>query len=97
MRDFPLDVAKPDVSARFSSGCCKAGCQFSTLRGYFMQRDALGHRGYQMIQKIIRNDKIDGVEIDRNLTVNDSFGQSVIWLTSEQFNGELRTSGAGVS
>jgi hypothetical protein len=62
-----------------------------------MQRDALGHRGYQMIQKIIRNDKIDGVEIDRNLTVNDSFGQSVIWLTSEQFNGELRTSGAGVS
>ena len=55
------------------------------------------HRGYQMIQKIIRNDKIDGVEIDRNLTVNDSFGQSVLWLTSEQFNGELRTSGAGVS
>jgi Domain of unknown function (DUF1906) len=43
---------------------------------------------HQMIQKIIRNDRIDGVEIDRNLTVNDSFGQSVLWLTSEQFNGE---------
>src|SRR6516164_4187109 len=25
--------------ARFSSGYCKARCQFSTLRGYFMQRD----------------------------------------------------------
>ena len=39
------------------------------------------HRGYQVIQKIIRHDKIDGVEIDRNLTVNDNFGQSVLWLT----------------
>jgi hypothetical protein len=50
------------------------------------------HRGYQLIQKIIRHDKIDGVEIDRNLTVNDNFGQSVLWLASKQFNAELRTS-----
>jgi hypothetical protein len=38
------------------------------------------HRSYQLIQKIIRNDNIDGVDIDRNLTVNDNFGQSVLWL-----------------
>ena len=38
------------------------------------------HRGYQLIQKIIRGDKIGGVEIDRNLTVNDNFDQSVLWL-----------------
>jgi len=44
------------------------------------------HRGYQLIQKIIRNDKIDGVEIDRNLTVNDNFGQSVLWLASKQLD-----------
>jgi hypothetical protein len=50
------------------------------------------HRGYQLIQKIIRNDEIDGVEIDRNLTVNDNFGQSVLWLASKQFDAELRTS-----
>jgi hypothetical protein len=31
------------------------------------------HRGYQLIQTIIRNDKIDGVAIDRNLTKNDNF------------------------
>ena len=49
------------------------------------------HRGYQLIQKIIRNDEIDGVEIDRNLTVNDNFGQSVLWLASKQFNAGLRT------
>jgi hypothetical protein len=50
------------------------------------------HRGYQLIQKIIKNDKIDGVEIDRNLTVNDNFGQSVLWLAAKQFNTELQTS-----
>jgi hypothetical protein len=44
------------------------------------------HRGYQLIQKIIRHDKIDGIEIDRNLTVNDNFGQSVLWLASKQFD-----------
>jgi hypothetical protein len=50
------------------------------------------HRGYQLIQKIIRNDQIDGVEIDRNLTLNDNFGQSVLWLAAKQFNAELQTS-----
>ena len=40
------------------------------------------HRGYQLIQTIIRNDKIDGVSIDRNLTKNDSFGSSVLWLST---------------
>ena len=50
------------------------------------------HRGYQLIQKIIRHDKVDGVEIDRNLTVNDNFGQSVLWLASKPFNAELRIS-----
>jgi hypothetical protein len=44
------------------------------------------HRGYQLIQKIIRNDKIDGIEIDRDLRVNDNFGQSVLWLASKQFD-----------
>jgi hypothetical protein len=44
------------------------------------------HRGYQLIQKIIRNDKINGTDIDRNLTVNDNFGQSVLWFASKQFN-----------
>jgi hypothetical protein len=39
------------------------------------------HRGYQLIQTIIRNDKIDGVAIDRNLTKNDDFGGSVLWLS----------------
>ena len=39
------------------------------------------HRGYQMIQKIIPNDKVDGVEIDRNVTQNDRFGDAVQWLT----------------
>jgi len=40
------------------------------------------HRGYQLIQTIIRNDKIDGVAIDRNLTKNDSFGSAVLWLST---------------
>jgi hypothetical protein len=39
-----------------------------------------------------RNDKIEGVEIDRNLTLNDNFGQSVLWLASEQFDPKLQTS-----
>lgn len=37
-------------------------------------------RGYQMIQKIIARDKIDGVEIDRNLTQTDAMGDAVQWL-----------------
>ncbi|MEA2818392.1 MAG: hypothetical protein QOJ86_396 [Bradyrhizobium sp.] len=34
-------------------------------------------RGYQMIQKIIANDKVGGVSIDRNLTQTDAFGDTV--------------------
>jgi hypothetical protein len=41
------------------------------------------HRGYQLIQKIIRGDNVSGIEIDRNLTVNDNFGQSVLWLSQK--------------
>jgi hypothetical protein len=40
------------------------------------------HRGYQLVQSIIRNDKIDGVAIDRNLTKSDNFGGSVLWLST---------------
>jgi len=40
------------------------------------------HRGYQLIQSIIRNDMIDDVAIDRNLTKNDNFGGSVLWLSA---------------
>jgi hypothetical protein len=36
------------------------------------------HRGYQLVQSIIRHDKIDGVAIDRNLTKSDNFGGSVL-------------------
>jgi hypothetical protein len=31
---------------------------------------------------VIRNDKVDGVAMDRNLTQNDSFGSSVLWLST---------------
>ena len=41
------------------------------------------HRGYQLIQKIIRHDTVGGVEIDRDLTQNDNFGQAVLWLSPE--------------
>ncbi|HEV7879435.1 DUF1906 domain-containing protein [Bradyrhizobium sp.] len=37
-------------------------------------------RGYQLIQKIIKDDEVGGVEIDRNLTQNDAFGDAVQWL-----------------
>jgi hypothetical protein len=37
-------------------------------------------RDYQMIQKIIKNDKMDGVSIDRDLTGTDNFGGAVQWL-----------------
>ena len=40
------------------------------------------HRGYQLIQTIIRSDKIDGVAIDRNLTKNDDFGGTALWLSA---------------
>jgi hypothetical protein len=39
-------------------------------------------RGYQMIQKIIANDTVGGVEIDRNLTQTDGFGGAVQWLAT---------------
>jgi len=35
------------------------------------------HRGYQMIQKIIAGDKINGIGIDRNVTQNDELGNAV--------------------
>jgi len=41
------------------------------------------HRSYQLIQKIIRGDNVGGIDIDRNLTVNDNFGQSVLWLSQK--------------
>jgi hypothetical protein len=39
-------------------------------------------RGYQMIQKIIPNDMVGGVGIDRNLTQTDAFGDAVQWLAT---------------
>jgi hypothetical protein len=39
-------------------------------------------RGYQMIQKIIANDKVGGVSIDRNLTQTDAFGDTVQLLAT---------------
>lgn len=41
---------------------------------------AIPQRGYQMIQKIIANDKINGIPIDRNVTQNDALGDAVQWL-----------------
>lgn len=38
-------------------------------------------RGYCMIQRIKQNDKVGGVEIDRNLTQADGFGNTPFWLT----------------
>ena len=39
-------------------------------------------RGYQLIQRITaKPDKVSGIEIDRDLTVTDSFGDSVVWLS----------------
>ena len=35
-----------------------------------------------IIQTIIRNDKIEGLAIDRDLTKNDNFGGSVLWLST---------------
>jgi len=35
------------------------------------------HRGYQMIQRIVPGDVVAGVEIDRNLTIDDGFGDAV--------------------
>jgi hypothetical protein len=38
------------------------------------------HRGYQLVQRIVRGDAPFGVEIDRNVTKNDAFGSAVVWL-----------------
>lgn len=37
-------------------------------------------RGYQMVQRIIQNDIVNGIEIDRNVTRTDGFGDTVFWL-----------------
>ena len=41
---------------------------------------ALPERGYQMSQRIVAGDVVNGIEIDRNLTKTDSFGGAVLWL-----------------
>lgn len=38
------------------------------------------NRGYQMLQTIEPNDVVAGIAIDRNVTVADGFGNSVVWL-----------------
>lgn len=37
-------------------------------------------RGYQMVQRIVAGDVVAGIEIDRNLTMTDQLGGSVLWL-----------------
>ena len=39
------------------------------------------HRGYQMIQRILKKDVVATVAIDRNVTRTDDFGDAVQWLT----------------
>jgi len=41
---------------------------------------AIPERGYCMVQRIVAGDKVGGVEIDRNVTKVDGFGNSPIWL-----------------
>jgi hypothetical protein len=38
------------------------------------------HRGYQMKQRIVNDDKPFGVEIDRNVAMNDSFGEGALMM-----------------
>jgi hypothetical protein len=38
------------------------------------------HRGYQMVQHIVANDVVAGVGIDRNVALNDMFGDAVLML-----------------
>jgi hypothetical protein len=41
----------------------------------------LPHRGYQMVQRIARTpDLVSGIDIDRNVTGTDAFGDTVTWL-----------------
>ena len=53
----------------------------SSLRVFQLRIPDIPHRDYQLIQSTIRNDKIDGVAIDRDLTKSDNFGGSVLWLS----------------
>src|SRR5215212_7819026 len=45
------------------------------------------HRGYQLIQRIVRGDTPFGVEIDRNVTKNDAFGGAAVWLMPQSGEG----------
>jgi hypothetical protein len=38
------------------------------------------HRGYQMVQTIAPGDTVAGIEIDRNVTKTDAFGDAVQWM-----------------
>jgi murein DD-endopeptidase MepM/ murein hydrolase activator NlpD len=40
-------------------------------------------RGYQMVQRIVTGDSVAGVGIDRNVTLTDGFGGTVIWLARQ--------------
>src|SRR5262249_41731228 len=40
------------------------------------------HRGYQMFQSAVRH-PLAGVDIDRYVTVNDAFGDGVLWLVPD--------------
>lgn len=41
---------------------------------------AIPNRGYQMVQRIVVGDTVAGIEIDRNVTMTDTLGDSVLWL-----------------
>lgn len=43
--------------------------------------DDIPHRSYQMFQRIVSGDRPFGVEIDRNVTKDDGFGDAVMWLS----------------
>jgi hypothetical protein len=40
---------------------------------------AIPHRGYSMVQTILKDDVVAGVAIDRNLIVRDAFGATPLW------------------
>jgi hypothetical protein len=44
---------------------------------------AIPQRGYQMVQHIAVGDTVAGVAIDRNVTMTDAFGGTVLWLAPE--------------
>lgn len=43
-------------------------------------------RGYCMVQRIMPGDVVGGVEIDRNVTRADAFGNTPLWLTRVSSN-----------